>query len=293
MEVSYCRLFDVQNDGSNNDKEGNMRKVHILIILLVVTLAVWAVANTKADAVVVGKNVTYSANGVVLKGYLSYDDKIMGKRPGILVVHEWWGLNDYARKRARMLAGLGYTALAVDMYGDGKQAKHPADAGKFSGAIMKNFAVGKARFLAAEHFLKGQPTVDPGRIGAIGYCFGGGVVLNMARQGADLAAVASFHGSLQAVKPAEPGMVKAKIRVYTGGSDKFVPPEAVEAFEKEMNRAKADYKITVYSGAFHSFTNPGSTALGKKFNLPLAYNEKADKASWKDMKSFFSSVFAK
>jgi dienelactone hydrolase len=181
----------------------------------------------------------------------------------------------------------------VDMYGDGKLALHPDDAGKFSGAIMKNFDVGKARFLAAEEFLKNQPTVDPSRIGAIGYCFGGGVVLNMARQGADLVAVASFHGSLQAVKPAEPGMVKAKIRVYTGGSDKFVPPAAVEAFEKEMTSAKADYKIIVYPGVFHSFTNPDATRLGKEFNLPLAYNEEADKASWKDMQEFFDTVFAK
>jgi dienelactone hydrolase len=270
-----------------------MRKANILIMALAMMLPIMAEGYGNADAAVVGKDVEYSANGVLLKGYLAYDDKLTDKRPGILVVHEWWGLNDYARKRARMLAALGYTALAVDMYGNGKQTTHPDDAAKFSGAIMKNFGVGKARFLAAEKFLKGQPTVDPSRIGAIGYCFGGGVVLNMARQGADLAAVASFHGSLQAVKPAEPGMVKAKIRVYTGGSDKLVPPAAVKAFEKEMTNAKADYKVIVYPGALHSFTNPDSTGLGKKFNLPLAYNEKADKASWKDMKSFFDTVFAR
>jgi dienelactone hydrolase len=192
-----------------------------------------------------------------------------------------------------MLAALGYTALAVDMYGDGKQAMHPDEAGKFSGDIFKNFDVGKARFLAAEDYLKQQPTVDPGRIAAIGYCFGGGVVLNMARQGADLAGVASFHGNLKAVKPAGPGMVKAKIRVYTGGADKLVPPEAVDAFKKEMADAKADYRITVYPGALHSFTSPDATKLGKKFNLPMAYDAQADKESWQDMKEFFSTLFKK
>lgn len=247
----------------------------------------------QAVAAVVAKDVEYQAQGVMLKGFLAYDDKLSAKRPGILVVHEWWGLNDYARKRARMLAKLGYVALAVDMYGNGKLAEHPDDAGKFSGEIMQNFDVGKARFLAAEAFLKEQPMVDPTRIGAIGYCFGGGVVLNMARQGADLAAVASFHGSLQAVKPAEPGMVKTKIRVYTGGADKIVPPQAVADFEQEMTRAGADYKVRVYPGALHSFTNPDSTRVGKEFNLPMAYNEKADKESWQDLQKFFATVFKK
>jgi len=268
-----------------------MRKLSVILILFGVTFTLLAGISNVAKAVVVGKDVEYSAQGVVLKGYLTYDDKIKKKRPGILVVHEWWGLNDYARERARMLAKLGYTAFAVDMYGDGKVAMHPDDAGKFSQEIMKNFKVGKARFMAAEEFLKSQPTVDSKRIGAIGYCFGGGVVLNMARQGADLAAVASFHGSLKAVRPAQPGTVKAKIRVYTGGNDKFNPPSVVKAFEKEMTQAKADYKVTVYPGAMHSFTNPGSTELGKKFNLPLAYNKKADQASWKAMQKFFKSVF--
>src|SRR5512143_2317705 len=246
-----------------------------------------------AHAKVVGKDVEYTADGVTLKGYLAYDSALKSKVPGVLVVHEWWGLNDYARKRARMLAELGYTALAVDMYGEGKTASHPDDAGKFSSELMKNFDTAKARFVAAEDFLKKQPTVDPERIAAIGYCFGGGVVLNMARQGADLKAVASFHGMLTAVQAAQPGMVKAKIRVYTGADDKFVPAEAVEGFRKEMADANADVKIISYPGAVHSFTNPDSTALGKKFNLPLAYNKKADRESWDDMKKFFDEVLKK
>ncbi len=251
---------------------------------------VTAAGLTSAHAKVVGKNVDYTSGGVTLKGYLAYDEDVKGKRPGVLVVHEWWGHNEYARKRVRMLAELGYTALAVDMYGDGKQAMHPDDAGKFSSEVMKNFDTAKARFEAAEDFLKKQPTVDPARIGAIGYCFGGAVVLNMARQGADLKAVASFHGNLSAVKPAEAGKVKAKIRVYNGADDKFIPAEAIEAFKKEMTDAKADFKFINYPGAVHSFTNPEATELGKKYNLPLAYNEKADKESWADMTQFFKDI---
>ena len=257
--------------------------------------AVFAISAcwTPAQARIVGKNVEYAAGGTVLKGYLAYNDKVEGKRPGILVVHEWWGLNEYARRRARMLAELGYTALALDMYGEGKQATHPDDAGKFSAEIMKNFDTGKARFSAAEDFLKKQPTVDPGRIAAIGYCFGGGVVLNMARQGADLKAVVSFHGMLGAVKPAEPGSVKSKILVLHGADDKFTTPEQLEAFKQEMKNAGVDYRLIVYPGAMHSFTNTEATGYGKKFNIPLAYNKKADKESWQEMKKFLEETLKK
>lgn len=248
---------------------------------------------TSAYAKVVGKTVEYTADGAVMKGYLAYNDKIEGKRPGVLVVHEWWGLNDYTRKRARMLAELGYTALALDMFGEGKQAKHPDDAGKFATEVMKNFDMGKARFLAGEDLLKKQPTVDPDRVAAIGYCFGGGVVLNMARQGADLKGVVAFHGNLMAVKPAEAGAVKAKILVLHGGDDKFTTPEQIESFKQEMAAANADYKFIVYPGAMHSFTNPDATAYGKKFNIPLAYNKKADKESWAEMKKFLEETLKK
>jgi len=248
---------------------------------------------TSAEAKMKGQSVEYSAQGTALKGYLAYDDGQEGRRPGVLVVHEWWGLNDYARKRADMLAELGYVALAVDMYGDGKQATHPEDAQKFSSEVMKNFDAAKARFTAAMDFLKKQPQVDPARIAAIGYCFGGGVVLNMARQGVDLKGVASFHGALAAVKPAQPGMVKAKILVLTGADDKFVPPAQVEAFKQEMKSAGADLRVISYPGAIHSFTNPEADVLGKKFNMPLAYNADADRKSWEEMKTFLSGVFRK
>ena len=261
----------------------------LLATAMVLVFAGAGLAETKIE----GKEVEYSAQGVVMKGYLAYPENIKEKQPGVLVVHEWWGLNDYARKRARMLAEWGYTALAVDMYGDGKQATHPDEAGKFASEVMKKFDVAKVRFTAALDFLKQQPTVDPTRIAAIGYCFGGGVVLNMARQGLDLKGVASFHGSLTAVKPAQPGMVRAKILVLNGADDKFVTPEQIEAFKKEMKSAWADFWFISYPGAIHSFTNPEATALGKKFNLPLAYNAEADQQSWLELQKFLDKIFRK
>jgi len=270
-------------------KEGEMERyaVRMMVFILVLGMAGVSFAAPK----IVGKSVGYTSQGVTFRGYLAYDENLKGKRPGVLVVHEWWGLNDYARKRAQMLAELGYTALAVDMYGDGKTAMHPDDAGKFSSELMKNFDVAKVRFLTAMDFLKQQPTVDPARLAAIGYCFGGGVVLNMARQGADLKGVASFHGSLNAVKPAEPGMVKAKVLVLHGAEDKFIKPEQIEAFKKEMSEAKVDYTFISYPGAVHSFTSPDADALGKKFNMPIGYNADADKKSWDELKMFLKKIF--
>jgi dienelactone hydrolase len=262
-----------------------------LIKLIVFTLVLGMVSIATAESKIVGKTVEYSAQGVMMKGYLTYDENIKGKRPGILVIHEWWGLNDYARKRARMLAELGYTGLAVDMYGGGKTAMHPDDAGKFSSELMKNFDGAKARFMAAMDFLKQHPNVDPTRIAAIGYCFGGGIVLNMARQGVDLKGVASFHGSLNAVKPAQAGNVKAKILVLHGGDDKFIPNEQIEAFKQEMKSAGADFQFISYPGAVHSFTNTEADALGKKFNMPIAYNADADRKSWDELKKFLGPIF--
>jgi len=272
-------------------KEGDMKKLALGFALTVIIF--WAVGIGYAEPRILGKTVEYTAQGVVMKGYLAYGENITGKRPGVLVVHEWWGLNNYARKRARMLAKLGCTALAVDMYGDGKQAMHPDDAKKFSSELMKNFDDAKARFMAAMEFLKQQPGVDPTRIAAIGYCMGGGIVLNMARQGVDLKGVVSFHGSLSAVKPAQPGSVKARVLVLHGGDDKFIPPEQIEAFKQEMRSAGADFQFISYPGALHSFTNPEATELGKKFNMPIAYNAKADKESWNEMKKFLRTIFKK
>ncbi|MBI1422472.1 MAG: prolyl oligopeptidase family serine peptidase [Gammaproteobacteria bacterium] len=244
-----------------------------------------------SEAKLVTKVVHYQEGDTKLKGFLAYDTKFKGKRPGVLVVHEWWGQNAYARKRAEMLAKLGYVAFALDMYGNGKTATHPKDAGKFAGMVSSNMPLAKARFLAALDQLKANPLVEPDKIAAIGYCFGGGIVLQMARQGVDLKGVASFHGSLGTKEPAKPGEVKAKIMVFNGEADPFTTAAQIEAFKKEMQDAGADYQFINYPGAKHSFTNPDATALGKKFDLPLAYNAKADKDSWAKMQAFFKEIF--
>ena len=246
-----------------------------------------------ANAEIITKEVSYKQGDTVMKGLVAYDDAIAGKRPGVLVVHEWWGHNAYARNRARMLAELGYTALAVDMYGDGKTADHPDDAGKFSKAVGGNLPLAKARFDAAVATLQQQDTVEPDHIAAIGYCFGGGILLNMARLGTDIDGVVSYHGSLATSSPAEKGDIKTRIRVFNGADDPFVKAEDIEAFKQEMEAAGADYKFVNYPGAKHSFTNPEADTFGKKFNLPLAYDEDADKDSWQQTQVFFKEIFAK
>ncbi len=245
------------------------------------------------QAGIVRQEITYSAGGQTLKGYLAYNDSIKEQRPGVLVVHEWWGNNDYSRRRADMLAELGYVAFAVDMYGGGKVADNPADAGKLAGEAMQNMKETKARFIAALHLLKKNKAVDPTRIAAIGYCFGGGVALSMACDGVDLQGVVSFHGSLAAVAHVKSGTIKAKLLVCNGAADQFNPETVVKNFKAEMDSAKADYTFINYDGAMHAFTNPASTETGKRFNIPIAYNEKADKKSWEDMEEFFRMIFKK
>ncbi len=257
-------------------------------IILAVSFCMAAFA---AQAGIKTEEIKYKVGGEEFTGYLAYDDAISGKRPGVLVVHEWWGHNPYARKRAEMLAGLGYTALALDMYGTGKLAAHPKDATAFMMSVMKDFSVAKQRFNAAHEVLKAHMSVDPAKTAAIGYCMGGGIVLNMARSGADLLGAVSFHGSLGAKEKAEAGKVKAKIRVYNGADDPFVKPEQITAFESEMKAANVDYTIKHYPGAKHSFTNPDADSFGAKFKMPLAYNKAADEDSWAGMKAFFKEIF--
>jgi len=270
-----------------------MKNLSIITILFSLLLILSCSETQEQKTELAEQEVEYISEGTILKGFLVYDKKIEGKRPGVLVVHEWWGHNDYARNRARMLAELGYTALAVDMYGDGKKADHPEDAQKFAGAIFSNVKIGEDRFSAAYDFLKDQETVDSNNIAAVGYCFGGAVVLHMARIGMDLKAVASFHGGIQAITPAEEGKVKAVILVCNGADDPFVTQEQIDAFRKEMDSAKVQYEFVNYEGAIHSFTSPAADSLGKKFNMPFAYNEKADKESWQEMQNVFNKVFSK
>lgn len=254
--------------------------------------AVFLLAAAPAShAAVQGREVSYSANGTTLKGYVAWDDAVKGKRPGILVIHEWWGHNEYARKRARMLAEHGYTALAVDMYGDGKQAHHPDDAGKFASEVTKNAALAKARFDAALELVKQDKTVDANNIAAIGYCFGGTVALNMARSGEPLKAVLSFHGGLGTEHPAEAGKVQARIASFTGEEDPMIPATQVAAFRQEMEKAGVNYKVVTYPGAKHAFTNPDADKYGQEFKLPLAYNAAADAASWDEGLAFLHDAF--
>jgi len=259
----------------------------------VITSVLLLLTSLATQAAVVGREVSYQSGDTLLKGYLAYDDAVQGRRPGILVVHEWWGQNAYARHRADMLAALGYTALALDMYGEGKTAAHPDEAGKFSGAVRQNLPLMKARFLAAREFLNEQPSVDPTKNAAIGYCFGGGVVLEMAIEGVDLDGVASFHGSLGGLSTPAKGAVKARVLVANGADDPFATAEQIAAFKTMMDTAGADYTFINYPGAKHSFTNPDADALGKEFNLPLAYNAAADKASWQALEQFLHEIFTK
>ena len=259
--------------------------LNLFVSLLVLGLSSPVLAEIKTQ------KLTYQSGDTTMVGYLAYDAKATGKRPGILVVHEWWGHNDYVRSPAHQLAKLGYVALALDMYGDGKTADHPKDAGRFAGQVRNNMPVAQQRFEAAYALLKSVSQTDPDKIAAIGYCFGGGIVLEMARRGVDLNGVVSFHGSLGTSQPAEKGAFKARVLVLNGEADPFVKPEQIAAFKQEMRDAGVDYEFVNYPGALHAFTNPGATARGKQFKLPLAYSPEADKASWKKMQQFLDSVF--
>jgi dienelactone hydrolase len=225
-----------------------------------------------------------------MDGYVVYDANKEGKRPAVLVVPEWWGLVDYPKMRARKLAELGYIAMAIDIYGNGKVADNPDDAGKAAGPFYQNLKMTKSRFDAALAKLKMYAQVDTSRIAAIGYCFGGGVVLNVARMGEDLKGVVSFHGNLIGA-PADKNLLKAKILVCHGLADQFVKPEDVEKFKKQMDSIGADYTVKQYPNATHAFTNPASDANAEKFKMPVKYNPAADSASWNDMKEFFARIF--
>lgn len=243
-----------------------------------------ALAQKKSS--VKGEEITYNDGSVTLKGYVAYDATKKGKRPAVIVVPEWWGNNEYTRMRARMLAELGYIAIAADIYGDGKIAADPGKAQEYAGPFYQNPELGKGRIQAAIDKIKEYNQTDPKRIGAIGYCFGGSMVLNAAKMGMDLKDVVSFHGGLATV-PATPGSTKAKILVCHGGADKFISAKDIKQFKHNLDSVRVPYTFIVYPGATHAFTNPESTANGKKFNMPITYNPSADKKSWEDMKMFF------
>ncbi len=257
--------------------------------MLVGAVASMLLLAGSARAAVKTREITYEQGGTPLKGFLAYDDAVKGKRPGVLVIHEWWGLNGYAREQARRLAQAGYVAFAADMYGNGKVAdqKHPADAQAFVAEATKDPAVVAARFDAALAVLDKQPQVDASRVAAIGYCFGGGVALQMARAGAPLAAVATFHAAIPPPAPVEKGTVKPQILIQTGGADPMVPVANVEKFADELKSAGAKVDVVVYPNARHSFTVPDADKAGME---GLRYDPAAAKQSWKRMIEFFRHV---
>ena len=253
--------------------------------------AVLIAGASTAHAAIKTRTVIYKEGQVEAHSFLAYNDSLTGKRPGVLVVPEWWGLNNYAKRRARMIAKLGYVALAVDIYGDGRSTVSPKQAAAWSHKLTAGDRHElRTRIETALAKLKSEPMVDPGRTAAIGYCFGGATVLELARSGADVNGVVSFHGELGTSDPARRGEVNAKILVLTGADDPFVPSSKVEAFEHEMRHAKANWQVNIYSGAEHSFTNPAADSFHIK---GVAYNAEGDRRSWQAMRDFLSEIFKK
>ena len=231
--------------------------------------------------------IEYKQGDAVLEGYLAYDTSIKGKRPGVLIVHQWKGLTDYEKKRAEMLAQLGYNAFALDIYGKGIRPQSTQEAGAQAGKYKSDRALLRARAQAGLAVLEQHELTDPKRVAAIGYCFGGTTVIELARTGADIKGVVSFHGGLDSPHPEDGKAIKCKVLALHGADDPFVPAKDLAAFEDEMRQAKVDWQLVKYGGAVHSFTevNAGTN------NLPgAAYNEKADRRSWEAMKEFFAEV---
>jgi len=239
------------------------------------------------------KEISYSAGGVEMEGYMAWDGDRVGSRPGVLVVHEWWGVNDYARRRANMLAELGYTGMAVDMYGGGRQAGNPDEAGQLMNGLLADMVTVRERFNAGLEQLQAHESTDASKSAAIGYCMGGGIVLHMARYGAALNAVASFHGALPLgiAAAGEGGEVTARIAVYHGEDDQFFTAEQVAEFKAEMRKTSADCLFVPLPGALHGFTNPLATRNGEKYGIPLRYSELADSCSWDHMQLVLQSAF--
>lgn len=266
-----------------------MNANHFIALLMMVSMGLTSNAKNSVSTMK-EENVTYTVDGVTFDGFVTYDESIKGKRPAILVVHEWWGMNDYPKMRARELAKLGYIAMAVDMYGNGKIAANPKEAQDLATPFYQDPQLAKKRLDAAITKIKTYPQTDANNIAAIGYCFGGSVVLNSAKLGADLKGVVSFHGGLAGV-PANKELLKAEILVCHGAADKFVSQKDVDTFKHQLDSIGFKYTFKVYANATHAFTNPDATKIGKEFNMPIEYNAEADKNSWNDMKLFFGKLF--
>jgi len=240
---------------------------------------------------VLTNRIEYAVGDASHQGYLAYDDEISETRPGIILVHEWWGVNDYMVRRAHMLAELGYVALAVDMYGSGRTADNPDEAGELMNGVLDDMESGTAALEAGYSLLLNQPGVDAGRSAAIGYCFGGAMALHMARIGLPLSAVASFHGALGSFHKAEPGSIKPSILVCHGAADSMVSMDDLEGFRHEMDAAQADYEVLLLEGAKHGFSNPQADVNAEKYGIDLGYQQQADASSWAAMQALFEKVF--
>jgi dienelactone hydrolase len=253
----------------------------------ILTMILFLLLSSAANAKVVMKEMVYTHGATTLKGYIAYDDAIEGKRPGVLVVHEWWGLNDYILMRTEKLAGLGYIAFAVDMYGEGISTKDPKEAARMAGHL-KGKPLMRHRALAGLKVLAENERVDPKRIAAIGFCFGGTTVLELAHSGADLSGVVSFHGGLIPPKPEDVKRIMAKFLVLHGAEDPFIKPEAIADFQESMTKGDLDWQMIFYGGAVHSFSNPGA---GSDKTRGAAYDSKAAERSWEHMQQFFKEIF--
>lgn len=253
----------------------------IVMSVLLAASAATATAALKSDMV------DYRQGDTDLRGYLVYDDAVTGKRPGVLVIHDWMGEGEYGRMRADMLARLGYVAFALDIYGKDVRPKNAQEAGQQAGKYKSDIPLLRARARAGLDVLRGNERVDPKRMAVIGYCFGGTAALELARSGADVAGAVSFHGTLNTPNPDDARNIKGKVLVLTGAIDPSVPPQQITAFGEEMERAGVDWQLIAYGGAVHSFSKKeagNNTASGN------AYNEKADRRSWQHMKTFFEEV---
>jgi dienelactone hydrolase len=254
--------------------------------LLALGMVAAIVAPIRAE--VKTRDISYEYGGVNFKGHLAWDDAAKGKRPGVLVVHEWWGLDEYARKRAEQLAGLGYVAFACDMYGEGKHTEHPNEAGQFATEVRKNVQVWRGRAQASLKVLAEQPQVDTNKLAAMGYCFGGSTALQLAYSGADLKAVVTFHAALPIPDAEQAKAIKAKILICHGAADRLIPEETAVKFRAALEDAKVDYAMVYLGNAKHSFTVKGADAKGLAM---MAYNAEADHRSWQYMRSLFDEVF--
>jgi dienelactone hydrolase len=253
-------------------------------------MSVVALAAGASQAAVVTKTVDYEYGGTKFKGFLAYDDAAKEKRPGVLVVHEWWGLNEYAKDRCKQLAELGYVAFAPDMYGEGKSTAHPKDAGEMSGTVRKDVKVWRGRAEAGLKQLTTQPNVDPGKVAAIGYCFGGSTALQLAYAGADLKAVVAFHAGLPAPTPAEAKAIKAKVLVCNGDDDTFISADSIKAFRAALDEAHVTNEFVGYKGAVHGFTVPDADKANVK---GMKYDKAADADSWKRMLALFKDTLGR